>query len=259
MMDHQTIKQLLPAYVDDELGLAEALDVERHIAQCPECERDCMEQRSVRQLLKRHAGYAHAPAYLAERISKALPPNTAPPASATRQRASWFSMGLALASLCMAALGGGYLLGQSSVAQPVAEELVSSHIRSLQLDHLLDVASSDRHTVKPWFNGKLDFSPPVVDLAPQGFPLAGGRLDALDGHPVAVLVFHRDRHPINLYVWPATGPDAPPRMEQERGYHLLQWTEGKMHYWVISDLARDELKSFTEALRGSMANVNPKP
>jgi anti-sigma factor RsiW len=168
-------------------------------------------------------------------------------------------MGLALASLCIAALGGGYFLGLSSTVQPVADEVVSSHVRSLQLDHLLDVASSDRHTVKPWFNGKLDFSPPVVDLAPQGFPLAGGRLDALDGHPVAVLVFHHDRHPINLYIWPATGPDAPPRMQQQRGYHLLQWTEGKMHYWVISDLARDELMSFAAAMRGSMANANPRP
>jgi anti-sigma factor RsiW len=259
MMDHQTARQLLPAYVDDELGLAEALDVERHIAHCPECARDCTEQRSVRQLLKRHAHYAHAPAHLAGRIAQALPPDQPRPAPATRRRASWLSMGLALASLCLATLGGGYFLGLSSGAQPVAEEVVSSHIRSLQLDHLLDVASSDRHTVKPWFNGKLDFSPPVVDLAPQGFPLAGGRLDALDGRPVAVLVFHHDRHPINVYIWPAPGPDAPPRLQQERGYHLLQWTEGKMRYWAISDLASAELMSFAEALRAGFASANPRP
>jgi len=255
-MDHQTIRQLLPAYVDDELGIAETLAVERHLADCAECQRDCMEQRSVKLLVKRHAGYADAPAHLAERVFTALPPETARPAAPARQRASWLGMGLAMASVCAAMLGGGYYLGMSLAARPVAEEVVSSHIRSLQADHLLDIASSDKHNVKPWFNGKLDFSPPVIDLAPQGFPLAGGRVDVLDGHPVAVLVYRHNLHPINLYAWPGEGPDAPPRMRQERGYHLLRWSSGKMHYWVISDLAPDELKAFTEALRGSMGNAS---
>ena len=247
-MDHQAIKQLLPAYVDEELGIAETLVIDRHLVDCLDCQHDCMEQRSVRDLVKRHVGQTHAPVHLAERIYTALAIERAPPPARPR-RAAWLSIGLAMASLCVAALGSGYYLGLSSASKPVSEEIVSSHIRSLQVDHLVDVASSDQHAVKPWFNGKLDFSPPVTDLAAQGFALTGGRLDFLAGRQVAVLVYRHDRHFINLYAWPGDDPDAPLRMQQERGYHLVRWTAGKMHYWAISDLAPAELKVFAATLR----------
>ena len=131
------------------------------------------------------------------------------------------------------------------------EELVSSHVRSLQIDHLSDVASTDQHTVKPWFNGKLDFSPTVIDLAPQGFPLIGGRLDYLDEHTAAVLIYRHNQHPINLYIWPSTHQDTTPQAQSLQGFHIINWTAGGMNYCAVSDLAANELKLFVSGL---MAN-----
>ena len=132
------------------------------------------------------------------------------------------------------------------------EDLISSHVRSLQVDHLSDVVSSDKHTVKPWFNGKLDFSPPVTDLATQGFPLVGGRLDYLDGRTVAVLIYRHNQHPINLYVWPSTDRDAAPQVQGRQGYHLIRWAAGGMVYWVVSDLATNELELFVRTVRSQV-------
>ena len=128
-------------------------------------------------------------------------------------------------------------------------ELVSSHVRSLQVDHLSDVVSSDQHTVKPWFNGKLDFSPPVIDLAAQGFPLVGGRLDYLDGHTVAVLIYRHKLHPINLYIWPSSDRNGALQVHGRQGYHLIHWVVGGMNYWAVSDLAANELEFYVNFLR----------
>jgi anti-sigma factor RsiW len=133
--------------------------------------------------------------------------------------------------------------------QRQTEELVANHVRSLQVDHLADVASSDQHTVKPWFIGKLDFAPPVVDLTPQGFPLLGGRLDYLGGRDVAVLIYRRNRHPINLYIWPGAGKPAPPQMTQSQGYQVVRWSDGGMHFSAVSDVAESDLTQFVQAVR----------
>ena len=144
---------------------------------------------------------------------------------------------------------GGLYLTLPSAQDRLMEELISSHVRSLQVDHLSDVVSSDQHTVKPWFNGKLNFSPPVIDLASQGFPLVGGRLDYLDGRTVAVLIYRHNQHPINLYIWPSTEMDAAPQVQGHQCYHLIRWALGGMDYWVVSDLATNELEFFVGALR----------
>jgi anti-sigma factor RsiW len=258
-MNHHEIRQLLPAYVDDELSIAEALAIERHLVNCPDCQHACMEQRSVKTLVRQHAGYVPAPAHLAQKLAAALPMEKPRPAPARRLHFAWLNSALAIAGLCAAALGGAYYLSLSSASRQTAEEVAFSHIRSLQADHLFDVASSDAHTVKPWFNGKLAFSPPVVDLASQGFPLTGGRLEFLDGHPAAVLVYRHNRHPINLYVWPGENHDAPFQAQEYRGYHLMRWTADKMHYWAISDLAADELAVFAASLRAATGKTSRTP
>ena len=128
-------------------------------------------------------------------------------------------------------------------------ELISSHVRSLQVNHLSDVVSSDQHTVKPWFNGKLDFSPPVIDLASQEFPLLGGRIDYVSDRTVAVLVYRHNQHPINLYIWPSADINVAPRVQSRRGYHLIHWALGGMNFWAVSEMGTNELELFVNALR----------
>ncbi len=127
----------------------------------------------------------------------------------------------------------------------LAAEIISAHIRSLMADHLTDVASSDQHTVKPWFNGRLDYSLAVKDLAPSGFPLVGGRLDYVNGRAVATLIYQRRKHFINLFTWPERkASDTRPRQITQQGYHLFRWTRAGMSCWTISDLDKSELEQF---------------
>ncbi|WP_304362384.1 anti-sigma factor, partial [Collimonas fungivorans] len=241
MMDHQETLELLPAFADQELGIVEAQEVQRHLDSCADCQREYAAQRIVSARFKKEAVYFDAPPHLAHRISSALPPE---PARAGSRRFSWISLGGALAAGLALVWSLGLYLNLPSDQERLTDEVVASHVRSLQVDHLSDVVSSDQHTVKPWFNGKLDFSPPVVDLAPQGFPLVGGRLDYLGGRPVAALVYRRARHPINLYIWPSSERDAAPQLQNHQGYHLVRWTWDGMNYWTVSDLAANELENF---------------
>ena len=132
----------------------------------------------------------------------------------------------------------------------LATQLIASHVRSLMANHLTDVPSSDQHTVKPWLDAKLDFAAPVVDLAAQGFPLLGGRLDYLDNHSVAALVYQRRKHFINLFVWPTTPADSKPRkMVTRQGYHLLHWVDDDFTYWAVSDVNVEDLQTFKQQLQ----------
>ncbi|WP_343584466.1 anti-sigma factor [Herbaspirillum sp.] len=249
-MDHSEIMELLPAYVDQELGIAETLAVQRHLEACAECRREYEEQAAFSKRIRQDADCFKAPSALAARISQALPQDKpARPAGAKRWNFNWLQAGAAMATVLAAAWSIGLYASLPSAQERIADEIISSHVRSLQAEHLTDVASTDQHTVKPWFNGKLNFSPPVIDLAAQGFVLEGGRLDYLDGQPVAALIYRRQKHPINLYIWPAAGKNAGPQAQTGRGYHLVHWTADDMNYWAVSDVAENELLRFSGILR----------
>ncbi|ASU41557.1 anti-sigma factor [Herbaspirillum sp. meg3] len=260
-MEHSEIMELLPAYVDQELGIAETLTVQSHLDSCPECRREYAEQSALSKCVRTETAYFKAPPDLAARIAAHIPdtlPQDKPrrislpsfPASwGLSSNLSWLQVGTAMATLLVAVWSAGLYLNLPTADDRITEEAISNHVRSLQADHLTDVASTDQHTVKPWFNGKLNFAPTVIDLAPQGFVLEGGRLDYLDGHPVAALIYRRQKHPINLYIWPANGKDAGPKAESSRGYHVVHWTADEMHYWAVSDVEESELLKFSGILR----------
>jgi anti-sigma factor RsiW len=194
------------------------------------------------EAIRRHATYHRAPDLVRERLLRSI---------RTQSKSRWISRPLvgALAASVALAIALSAVMMQGSPADAIELELVASHVRSLQVDHLTDVASSDQHTVKPWFAGKLDFSPPVRDLREQGFPLEGGRLDYLGGRTVAALVYRRHQHVINLFIWPDAAGRADERARD--GYHLLRWSSSGFGYWAVSDLNAAELRDFEQQLRAA--------
>jgi anti-sigma factor RsiW len=238
---------LIGPYADGELESATILELEKHIHDCSACTLAWRNLQNLKKTLKQDALYFTASTELRQRIKAELPsPRRGVP---RRPDWSWNWLTTALSgafAVCLALL---LLVTQTrpSTEQQLAQEIVSGHVRSLMGSHLMDVASTDQHAVKPWFNGKLDFSPPVKNLAPEGFPLAGGRLDYLDGRSVAALVFQRHQHIINLFVWPAREAESKPTaVKPSQGYHLIRWSEGGMVFWVVSDLNQKELMEFVQ-------------
>lgn len=204
--------------------------------------------RELSALLREHATRHRADDALRASIRARLAREAAPAPAAPRGRPrwAWGLGGLGLGSLATAALMATLLLPMQREAA-LQQELVGSHVRALMPGHLADVASSERHTVKPWFQGRLDYSPPVDDPAPET-PLVGGRLDVVGGRPVAALVYRRNGHLIDHYVWPGERPDGLQRT-QLRGFHLVHWGDGSMQHWLVSDLNADELEAFARRLR----------
>ena len=203
--------------------------LEQHVRSCPSC------------IVGAHARYYEAPPALEQKIRQSLRRENVTPVP-------WRWMALAASLLLVASIAWNLVLLRSHIdrREVVAENVLSAHLRSLNGTHLLDVPSSDQHTVKPWFAGKLDFSPPVKDLA--GFPLLGGRLEYLEGHPAAALIYGRRAHVINLFVWPASAA-APESTETQKGYHLQSWWAGGMAFWAVSDVNESELAQFVSAYR----------
>lgn len=242
----QTLKRL-PAYIDQELDVSDLIAVADHLDVCGDCRREHAKLDSLRTLIKAKAPYHVAPARLVARVAEALPKEQKL-APATKHW-NWLSAGAVFASLLAVVWSVNLYLAVPTPYQQLAGEVLDSHVRSLQADHLSDVASSDQHTVKPWFNGKLDFSPPVLDHTAEGFPLVGGRLDYLNKQAVAVLVYRHRLHTINLFVWPGTDGGELPRSLTLNGHNLVSWSVHGMNFWAASDLKLDELERFAGIVR----------
>ncbi len=250
-MNCQQAKPLIDPYADGELEAAAILELDRHLQSCPACALALRNLQSLKKTLKQDALYFAAPAELRQRIKSELPA----PANAVPQWRSWnwnwLTTAMAgAAAVCLALLLTVTMIRPSS-EQRLAQEVASSHVRSLMANHAMDVVSTDQHTVKPWFNGKLDFSPPVKDLAAQEFPLIGGRLDYLGGRSVAALVYQRHKHVINLFIWPTNEKNSKPvAFKPMQGYHLIHWSEANMTFWAVSDLNEKELMEFVQDFAG---------
>lgn len=250
-------KELIEAYVDGELDATQKSEVRVHLEGCIFCAETHWQLQEMRTNLRKEATYYQAPAYLGGRISRGL--RNESPRDAPHRTVPWNWMAVAASVLLTISIGWNIQMfrSQSSDHGRIAAEIVSSHVRSLIGDHLLDVPSTDQHTVKPWFNGKIDFSPPVENLAAQGYPLIGGRIEFIDEKPVAVLVYQHRKHIINLFTWPAS--HGANRQElHRRGYNLLEWTNAGMTYWAVSDLNLTELREFVQLL-GSFAPPTAVP
>jgi anti-sigma factor RsiW len=246
---------LVHAYLDDELDAAQSAAMARHLQDCAACAASYEAHERLRKSLAQPGLYQRAPDALRERWSPSqLSPAPALPASGRPRRgplAYAMAAGFAAALLLTSPAWIGALRPHGGESDPVVAEAISSHIRSLQAQHLMDVVSTNQHTVKPWFEGKLDFSPRVKDLASEGFPLVGGRLDALDGRSVAALIYRRHLHLINLYQWPADSAAMAPAEEQRHGYTVIRWTAEGMRYLAISDVGAGDLKQFVLAFRSA--------
>jgi anti-sigma factor RsiW len=251
----------VPGYLDGELDLVRKIEMEQHLESCADCAREVESLQALRVTLRRSSLAYSAPAALRGRIESAV--RSAAPGENRERSSSWLAFPMwqwatAFAVLALCAVAAWRLvpaLSGRSADQRIAAEVFTSHVRSLQADHLADVASTDQHTVKPWFNGKLDFSPPVEDLASDGFPLVGGRLDYLEGREVAALIYRRRQHVINLYVWPgAAGTISARSLAPRQGYNMMEWSRAGFHFWAISDVNPQDLSAFARLLE---ARISP--
>ena len=249
-MTCEDVARLGDAYVDGELALESALALETHVAGCQPCAARLDRIRALKETM-RAAPYFRAPQALAARVRATVAANTAP---VRRRWQPWLAVAASLAVVSLTAFA---VLHQRSAVSDDATiaAVIEGHVRSLMADHLTDVTSTDRHTVKPWFAGRLEFSPTVVDLAGDGFPLVGGRLDYIDEHTAAALVYKRREHTINVFLWPrASGSATHATRADPRGYHVISWTRGGVSVWIVSDLALAELDDFAQKLDAAMGS-----
>ncbi|HSE88410.1 MAG TPA: anti-sigma factor [Candidatus Binatia bacterium] len=249
-MDCKNAQTLLGGYLDRELDVVRTLEIEDHLHGCAVCSQSYKDHQVLSEGLRTGSVYFKAPADLQKRIQRSVR-QAAKAESAPRWLSwSWVRIAAPMAAAALVLLTLVPFLRGPSTEEILAREVVSSHVRSLMANHLADVSSSDQHTVKPWFNGKVDFSPPVVDLASQGFQLVGGRLDYLDNRPVAALIYQRDKHLINVFIWPSSeSSDSGIRADTRQGYHVFHWTRSGMTYWVVSDLEGNQLQEFIRLLQ----------
>jgi anti-sigma factor RsiW len=244
-MSCQELQTMRDAYLDGELDLAHSLEIEKHLRECASCARAYDELRSLQMAMRSDALRFPLPPGLTRRVRSAVRRESGAALPLLRWRWLIPSISLGLVAIIVA----GLLFSRTSTDDLVASEVVAGHVRSLMAGHLTDVASTDQHTVKPWFDGKLDFSPPVKDLTQQGFELIGGRLDYIANRPVAALVYQRRKHFVNVFIWPAsTASDTKPTAQVRQGYNLVHWTAAGMTYWIVSDLNLAELQQFAQEL-----------
>jgi anti-sigma factor RsiW len=242
------VQNTVHAYFDGELDAVRAAEFEQHLTSCGECQGSLANMTALRTSLRRNDLYERASAGLQQRLYKELDLDRG-----TKGRESRFALSLywlpAFAVLAVALAFVFILRSRGSESVRLSAELIDAHVRSLQPGHLMDVQSTDQHTVKPWFDGKLDFIPPVTDYSGQGFPLIGGRLDVIDGHNVAALVYGRRKHFINLFVWPAGNADKVGDSSGSRqGYNWALWRSGDMDFSLVSDASPADLRELRELI-----------
>ena len=245
------VKESLSAFKDDELDPVRSREIERHLIDCPDCAESLGEMKALGERMRAEAPYYRATDTLRERVTRAAWKDASASQWSRRRLVMLSWVGAAAAALVVGV--GTWIFASGAAVVPITErEVVSSHIRSLMASHLTDVASTDQHTVKPWFAGKLDFSPPVSDLSASGYPLIGGRLDYVGGRPVAALVYQRRKHWINVFTWPverAGDSKSPPHTRQ--GYHVIHETHAGTTFWIVSDVNSKELSEFAGLLVAS--------
>jgi anti-sigma factor RsiW len=236
---------MLHALLDGELDAANASAIETHLQACPGCARRLQALEALHQRLAALPP-TPAPEALGARIDAMIGREARRASRPPARPALWAGW---LAAGAMAAVAASLVVTPLATGPSLPQQLAEAHLRSLQADHLVDIPASDRHVVRPWFNGKIGFNPPPApDLAAQGFPLVGGRLDYADGRPVAALVYRRRQHVINLFVLPAKGGLHLPRPgPAPGGFSLLHWSDHGLDYWAVSDAEPQELKGFREA------------
>ena len=237
---------LIEAYLDEELDPGRVASLEEHFSSCGSCSEAYSRFREQKENIRSLAPYYTAPPQLQQAVLKALRQAAADDIRPARGSPPWRWLAIAATVLLAVSVSWNMRPTHHPIpeADPLPENIVSDHIRSLIGTHLLDVPSSDQHTVKPWFNGKLDFSPEVKDFASQGFPLIGGRLEYLMDRPVAALVYKRRQHIINVFTWPAASPAKTERPFARNGYVALHWNHGSMTFWAVSDISSVELSQF---------------
>ena len=245
-MDHEQIHELIHPYVDGELDLVAERETEQHLRNCADCRGVEQALRALCETLANSQPAYRAPSHLRKNVRAALR-HEARSTENTFNPWMIFAAGTACALIVLGAVL--FQTTRASRNETIVNEVVANHVRSLLATHLVDVASSDQHTVKPWFDGKIDFAPDVRDLSRDGFPLIGGRLEYLGGRTAVALVYHRNKHPINVFIMPATTDrNTSPSAITRRGYNILSWTHNEMKYWAVSDLNEAELSRFTELL-----------
>ncbi|HTB81044.1 MAG TPA: anti-sigma factor [Opitutaceae bacterium] len=246
-MDCNETRRWLAAHLDGELDLVHDTEVGAHLQTCAACAEAARQQSALRELVRGKLPSFAPPPHLATRIRAQLREERA----AVPSRSFWWpawSIAGALAGLCLAALVGYQWGDHHARTAQFSDEVVSSHLRAMMTDHLTDVVSSDRHTVKPWLSGKLDFSPPVADLTADGFPLLGARLERFGGQTAAALVYQRHKHFVTLLIWPAK-TELPFAEAQHLGYTICAWRQGGMNFVAVSDIADKEMDDFIARLK----------
>jgi anti-sigma factor RsiW len=240
--------ELIGPYVDGELDLSAALDVESHLEHCTACQEAHRQLRSLRSAISTRAPYYKAPGQFMEQVRSKLNLTQQTPI----RRTSFLRYFAAAAALILIASITSVLLWQNHKSTDVlSRELVAAHVRSTLADHLLDVVSSDQHTVKPWFTGKLDFSPLVLDFADDGFKLEGGRLDYIAGRPVAALIYRHKRHAINCFVWPADQPESVIASTSSQGYMLTHFDHKNLTWHLVSDASAETVEQLANLIRAA--------
>jgi anti-sigma factor RsiW len=254
-MNCEEAEVLLHALIDGELDAGHAREVEAHIAGCPHCAAALSDYREMSRLMASADVRYTAPPELRQRIEAALPQPQAQVVQMPSRRSvlRGFAMGSAVSAI--AATGLFAIAVRNDDMERIQSEVVSAHLRSLQAGHLTDVISTDQHTVKPWFNGKLDVSPPVIDLTTQGFTLIGGRLDYVDARPIGAVVYRRRQHVINLFVAQTASTERrAAKIETVQGFNIRHWSDHGLNYWAVSDLAKDELADFGDKFEAAMGS-----